>query len=144
MYSYYPDHGYVIRDSDRKQVAPCQSVDEQDFQDYLAWIYAGNTPAEPPAPESIIDIEVVKKAMVDAVQFLLDETAKTRNYDNILSLCTYANSTIQKFKNEGQAGVNWRDACWATCYQIMYDVQTGQRQLPSVEQVLSELPQIIW
>lgn len=130
-YTYYLSSGKLIRDID-------QVVLPLDYPTYAEnraeAIEYGNEP-EP------INLQVI---IVDAVQNYLDNTAKTRNYDGILSLCTYANSTILKFKDEGQAGVNWRDACWSTCYQIMYDVQTGQRQLPSVEQVLSELPQIVW
>lgn len=82
--------------------------------------------------------------ITSTVQELLDNTARSRGYDGIVSLCTYANSTVSKFKTEGQAGVDWRDQCWAICYQIMSDVQTGARSIPSPAQVLSELPNIIW
>lgn len=36
----------VIRNSDGKVIAPCQSGDDPDWQAYLAWVYAGNTPIE--------------------------------------------------------------------------------------------------
>ena len=92
------------------------------------------------APEPV-DVQAMA---VDAVQHHLDEKAKTRNYDGILSLCTYATSSVPKFRAEGQAGVDWRDQCWAKCYEIMGDVQNGTRSIPTPEQVLSELPNIIW
>ena len=69
---------------------------------------------------------------------------KSRGYDGIISLCTYANSAVPQFKTEGQAGINFRDACWATCYQIMSDVQSELRTIPTVEQVLLEMPNISW
>ena len=82
--------------------------------------------------------------ITNLVQELLDNTAKSRGYDGIVSLCTYANSNISKFKTEGQAGVDWRDQCWAKCYQIMSDVQSGTRSIPTPADVLLELPSIIW
>ena len=88
--------------------------------------------------------EQIKMEIVDAVQQRLDAFAQTRNYDGILSACTYATSTVPKFAAEGQCAVSARDATWATCYQIMTAVQSGQRPLPTVEQVLSELPALAW
>lgn len=91
-----------------------------------------------------IDIDLVKLGIINAVQELLDNTAKSRGYDGVVSLCTYANSTIPKFKAEGQAGVDWRDQCWAKCYEIMGEVQAGTRSIPTPDQVLLELPSILW
>jgi hypothetical protein len=88
--------------------------------------------------------EQIKMEIVNAVQNRLDTFAQTRNYDGILSACTYATSTVPKFAADGQYAVNARDAAWATCYQIMTDVQAGTRPLPTVEQVLSELPALVW
>ncbi|CAN7345521.1 hypothetical protein LJR074_001975 [Acidovorax sp. LjRoot74] len=92
-----------------------------------------------PAP-----VEQVIASVTAAVQQRLDAFARSRNYDSILSACTYATSTVPKFAAEGQYAVNARDASWATCYQIMAAVQAGQRPMPSVEQVLSELPVLDW
>lgn len=88
--------------------------------------------------------EQIKMEIVDAVQQRLDAFAQTRNYDGILSACTYASSTVPKFAAEGQYAVNARDATWATCYQIMSAVMEGKRPMPTVEQVLSELPLLSW
>lgn len=45
-YTIHITEGTVTRDSDGKVVAPCESVEDPDFQAYQAWIAAGNTPAE--------------------------------------------------------------------------------------------------
>jgi len=80
----------------------------------------------------------------NAVQNHLDSTARDKGYDSIMSLCTYATSTNSKFAAEGQAGVAWRDAVWTDCYTILANVESGVRTAPTVEELIAELPQIVW
>lgn len=80
-----------------------------------------------------------------AVQAHLDATARTRNYDGILSACSYATSTNLPFSVEGQACVAWRDAVWLYCYQQLALVQAGSRAIPaSTAAFIDELPTISW
>lgn len=44
MYTVVLNDGIVVRDSDGKIVAPCQSVDDPDFIAYNEWVAANNTP----------------------------------------------------------------------------------------------------
>lgn len=80
----------------------------------------------------------------DAVQSRLDEKAKERNYDGILSLCTYVTSANPACAAEGQAGVAWRDAAWAKCYEVLTAVGAGTRTQPTVAELLAELPAMDW
>jgi len=77
-------------------------------------------------------------------QAALDAFAATRGYAGILSACTYATSNIPKFAAEAQTCVNLRDATWSACYQIMAAVKSGDRAMPTVDEVISELPQLEW
>lgn len=86
----------------------------------------------------------VVAVVVSEVQQRLDAFARTHNYDGILSACTYAASTVPKFAAEGQYAVVARDNTWATCYQILGDVLAGLRPMPSLEDVLAELPPLAW
>lgn len=83
-------------------------------------------------------------ALTAVVQAHLDATARTRNYDGILSLCSYAASTSPKFGPEGLAGVAWRDAVWEACYAILEDVQAGSRSVPTANELMAELPAMVW
>ena len=83
-------------------------------------------------------------AFTAAIQAHLDDFARTRKYDGILSAATYATSTVGKFRAEGQYAVEARDATWATGYAIMDDVLAGARPMPSLAEVLAELPPLAW
>lgn len=88
---------------------------------------------------------VIKREVVQATQQRLDNFARTRNYDGILSLCTYATSTVPKFQAEGQYGVTARDATWATLYQILAEVEAGTRPVPSgYADIEPDLPALAW
>lgn len=88
--------------------------------------------------------EEIKSAMVATVQGHLDAVAQQRGYDGILSLASYATSTHPPFAAEGQAGLNWRDAVWGYCYQVLADVQSGTRTIPAAEALIAELPVMVW
>lgn len=95
-----------------------------------------------PAPPTTAQIEA---AFTSEIQQRLDDFARTRNYDNILSACTYATSTVAKFKTEGQACVDLRDATWAAAYNILANVQAGKRPMPtSIADIEADLPAAVW
>ena len=98
-----------------------------DYQAYLEWLAEGNAPlpVDPSTPEQIM------AECVERTQKRLDDFARTRNYDGILSACTYATSTVPKFATEGQYCVNARDRTWAMLYQLLAEVQAGTRPMPS-------------
>jgi hypothetical protein len=86
----------------------------------------------------------VQRELVSLVQSQLNGVARERGYDNIVSLCSYATSGVERFATEARAGIMWRDNVWATCYQILADVEAGDRPEPTPEQLLAELPTIAW
>ena len=95
-------------------------------------------PVVPPSNAS------TKSRLTSVIQSMLDEKAIERNYDSILSLCTYATSPTAKFSDEGQAGIVWRDEVWAKGYSILADVEAGTRSIPTADELLAELPDFVW
>lgn len=85
------------------------------------------------------------RSIVAATQERLDGFARSRNYDGILSACTYAASTVPKFHAEGTHCVELRDATWATLYQVLAEVEAGTRPAPgSFADIEDELPALEW
>lgn len=87
----------------------------------------------------------ITEEIVFNTQKRLDTFAQTRNYDGILSACTYASSSVPKFQAEGQYCVGARDATWAKLYEMLAEVQAGTRPVPTgYDDIKSELPTLEW
>lgn len=84
--------------------------------------------------------EEIQANLTQVVQDALDNFAKTRNYDGILSVCSYANSTNPKFKAEADYCIQLRDDTWAAGYIILDQVKSGFRAIPTAEELIALLP----
>ena len=89
-------------------------------------------------------MEEIQAEFTAAIQARLDAFAQTRGYDNILSAASYVASSNRQFALEGQYCVQARDDTWASGYMILNAVMTGQRPMPSLEEVFAELPVLAW
>jgi hypothetical protein len=91
------------------------------------------------------ELQRIAAEVVAATQQRLDAFAQTRNYDGILSACTYADDPVQKFAAEGQYCVAARGATWAKLYEILGEVESGSRPVPSsYADIENELPALAW
>jgi hypothetical protein len=83
----------------------------------------------------------IKRTLTDAVQRHLDATAQAAGYDDIKSAVTYADEpAVLKFQQEGQRFRAWRSLVWAACYAMLAAVMAGTRTVPTVDELLAELP----
>lgn len=86
-------------------------------------------------------LEHVKKMSSDR----LDRFAQERDYDSIVSLATYATSTVSKFQLEGKRAVDLRDATFAALYTYLTELTKGTAFVPkSLHEVESRLPALTW
>lgn len=79
-----------------------------------------------------------------AVQSLLDAKAQEKQYDNSFTLASYVASTNPIWKEEAEAFVAWRDAVWGYALAELDKVQSGTREIPTLEAFLEELPPFEW
>ena len=79
-----------------------------------------------------------------AIQAMLDNAAIARRYDSAATMATYTNSTNSDWSAEATAMVAWRDAVWLYAYQQLDAVLAGEREQPTIEELLAELPEPSW
>jgi hypothetical protein len=70
------------------------------------------------------------------IQAWLDSEAAKLGYDNALSLCTYADSTVPKFYEEARQGIRRRDFAWSRGYEML---ATPPDVLPSVAELVDQI-----
>lgn len=92
-----------------------------------------------PKPKEETD-KVWLRRKTAVIQKHLDDKARERGYDNILSAASYATSPHPRFGPEGTAYRDWRDSCWETGYDLMAEVAAGTRPMPSDEELIALLP----
>jgi len=79
-----------------------------------------------------------------AVQQRLDDFARTRDYESILSATSYVTSSVVKFQNEARHAVIVRDNTWTRYFEILAAVRAGARSMPTLDGLLAELPVLTW
>lgn len=78
------------------------------------------------------------------IQKHLDDAAVRVGYDDIKTAVTYADEpSVPKFEIEGKALRAWRSLVWAYGYEQIAAVQSGDRALPTPEQLIAELPPLV-
>ena len=105
-------------------------------------------PPYTPTPEE--QEALLQKQYTAFIQQHLDETAYSYGYTGINegvpgacnSVCTYENTGIAKFDDEGRAFKVWRSAVWAKGYEVLAEVQAGTRPIPTEREILDMLPKL--
>ena len=119
-----------------RQCAEWCTQTQQGLVDIVGDFYEVVPMPEPLPPTA----EEIQQQMTDAVQQALDAFAQTRGYDGIMSACSYSNSTDAQFKLEADCCIQLRDTTWRMGYAILAEVKAGNRSVPSVEELIAELP----
>lgn len=88
--------------------------------------------------------EEIIKEIKNRVQQLLENTVKQKDYDSVESLTSYANSTIDSFKQDALSFIKWRDTLWLACYRYLDLYKAGEYEFTTVSDFLSLLPTFNW
>lgn len=111
-------------------VIPAMTKEEQEVK-----FYADKTEAEAKA---------LKGAYTTAMENFMDAQANTKGYTSRYTASLRVNSTVAKFKAEGQAYMDWMDTCYNLGYIVLAEVVNGIRPMPTIEEFLAELPKLDW
>lgn len=98
-----------------------------------------------PNPNASSDPGLITENIVIMTQKRLDDFARTRNYDSIVSACTYMGSPVPKFAQEAAYAVEARSLTWAKLYEMLGEVEAGTRPMPTgYSDIEAELPVLQW
>lgn len=105
------------------------------------WYVKGYAPAQP-----LEEVKAeIQKRLTDGVQNWMDSKVQERNYDNVHTCVgTYLYSPVDKFRLEAEAVRDWVSYVWQACYAILAQVEAGERDIPTLEEVIAELPVLEW
>ena len=116
-------------------------VDKQ-WQQVWEIRYLSDEQVEVKRQELLAQTKVHLKA---AIGRRLDDFAKTKDYDNIMTACSYYNSTDAIYANEAQICIQTRDQTWQKYYEIIAEIEAGTRPLiVSYDDIENELPPLSW
>lgn len=108
---------------------------------YIDGVY---TPPPPRPPDDPLSEEQIVSSFRSAIQSHIDAVAQSHNYDGGTSLASYVASTNPTWAAEAQSFIAWRDAVWTYAYAELDKVTSGQREVPTVEDFIAELPAMEW
>ncbi|EJC75573.1 hypothetical protein Rleg10DRAFT_5793 [Rhizobium leguminosarum bv. trifolii WSM2012] len=79
-----------------------------------------------------------------AIQAMVDQRARDKLFNDGVTMASYIASTVKPWADQAQAFVAWRDSVWQHSYLELAKVQAGEREQPTIDQFLAELPEIVW
>lgn len=120
--------GAVIGVYENPQSAYAEEYLDEDNAEVLAFLNP---------PPSVDDYEV-------AIQSHVDATARSRQFRDGVTLASYVSSTRPQWAEEARAFVAWRDQVWAYAHGELSRVLGGERDQPTVTEIIAELPPISW
>ena len=90
-----------------------------------------------------VDAAKVLGLLVAALEAHYDGVANQRRYDNRYT-CALRAGYVSPFQAEGLAFAQWMDTCNAIAYTVMNECMAGQRELPTGDELVAEMPAMVW
>ena len=95
-----------------------------------------------------VEIGQIKINLEKAIDQHIDSVAAAKGYGRdgmtpsaaCLGYAAYAN----EYQSEAVAFGEWIASLWPVVYQIMDAVETGARDIPTAEELIAELPEMVW
>ena len=78
------------------------------------------------------------------IQAYIDNFAHTRDYDNAIYCISYKDFIVPRFKNDAKRMMVYRDLCWAIATDFNLKYKSGERERPTLEEIMNALPELSW
>ena len=86
----------------------------------------------------------LKAQVAAAVQRHLDATVSERNYTSAAAAVSYVGDPNPQWDAEGRVVLAWRSAVWTACFAALDAVLAGDRPPLTPEEMVAELPPLVW
>ena len=119
--------------------SPLSDLDTDDNNNFYHYYNQDGTPDLVKEKElaTTATIALFKQAYMSEV----DKVLLAKDYDSLTTVKLWENDTT--FGTEATAILDWYKSVIATNYQILNDVQSGVRTMPTMDEYLAELPAYI-
>lgn len=118
-------------------IEPPSNLPDRKFRD--AWVLDGDGGVTLDQEKAT---EITLRLFEEAIEEHLETVAKSKDYKDSTRLATYA--TSKQYGTEATKYIDWRDAVWVYAYAEMDKVKSGEREEPTIEDFIKELPKIDW
>lgn len=87
----------------------------------------------------------IQEQLERGIEAWMNTVVAERDYDSIdTCIARYTDSPNPKYAAEAKAVKNWNTAVWDKCWDILKEVKEGKRAIPTLEEVIAELPKLDW
>lgn len=83
-------------------------------------------------------------AFTRAIEDHIEATAQAKSYSSAVSCASYVADPNPVWAAEAQAFIAWRSAVWTRVFELLAEVQMGKRAVPTIAQLIAELPEMEW
>lgn len=127
-------HAYVINNR-------IFNLSEHDLQEGGVWIPCSETAKIGDYfDESILTVQ--EKA--EYIQKHIDSVAQEKDFGDGFACASYSSSTNELWQAQALAFISWRDAVWVYSYTEFAKMENSEREVPTIEEFLTELPAMVW
>lgn len=109
---------------------------------YLAFVDAEWVQIPSPAQQAPTNTEIIAE-LTASLEDHYDLVARAKQYDNRLT-CALRAGYAGPFQAEGTAFAVWMDNCNAYAYEVLADCLSGARGIPTAEELIAEMPDLVW
>lgn len=83
-------------------------------------------------------------AFTTAIEDHIESVARERGYSSAVSCASYVSDPNPVWAADAQAFVTWRSAVWSEAFATLAEVQAGERPVPTITELIAELPAMEW
>ena len=123
------------------------------YADLAVWCNANNATIEDKGeyyecveiPPRVPTEKEIQEEFERGIEAWMNTVVAERDYNSIdTCIARYTDSPNPKYAQEAKAVKDWNTLVWDKCWDILKEVKEGKRAIPTLEEVIAELPVLVW